>query len=312
MSERLERLINLTATLLATTRPLTLEDLADRLNPAYPDDLAARRRAFERDKETLRDLGIPITVEPVDGWNGVEHGYRIPPDAYYLPDPGLDDAERAALHLAATAVDVDGLDPLDALRKLGGAEGTGARRPVARFAVTPHLGDCFDAVTRRAVLTFRYRGEARTLEPWGILHRFGHWYVVGRDPGRDQARSFRIDRFDGPPDLGAADAFDPPPDVDPAAVLAADPLAVGADRPVEARVLVDASHAALAVADLGAAAVVGTRPDGAVVVALRVVNRDAFREWVLEFLEHAEVLGPPELREDFVTRLVACAGEDGP
>ena len=90
MSERLERLINLTATLLETPRPLTLEDIADRLTPAYPEELAARRRAFERDKETLRDLGIPIEVETVDGWNGVDSGYRIPPDAYYLPDPGLD------------------------------------------------------------------------------------------------------------------------------------------------------------------------------------------------------------------------------
>ncbi len=309
MSERLERLINLTATLLATTRPLTLEDLADRLTPTYPDELAARRRAFERDKETLRDLGIPITVESVDGWNGAEPGYRIPPEAYYLPDPGLDDAERAALHLAVTAVDVPGIDPFDALRKLGGAEGVGARRPVARFEVTPHLGDCFDAVSRRAVVTFRYRGEERTLEPWGILHRFGHWYVAGRDPDRDRPRSFRIDRFDGPPDLGPAGAFTPPDDVDPAAVLAADPLAVGDDRPVEARVLVDASHAALVTADLGAEAVVEQRPDGAVVVALQVVNRDAFREWVLELLEHAEVLSPPELRDDLVARLRALAGE---
>jgi predicted DNA-binding transcriptional regulator YafY len=46
-----------------------------------------------------------------------------------------------------------------------------------------------------------------------------------------------------------------------------------------------------------------------VVVALQVVNRDAFREWVLELLEHAEVLSPPELRDDLVARLRALAGE---
>ena len=205
-----------------------------------------------------------------------------------------------------------GVDPLDALRKLGGAAGTGARRPVARFEVTPHLGDCFDAVARRTVVTFPYRGETRTLEPWGILHRFGHWYVVGRDPDRDRPRSFRIDRFDGPPDLGPAGAFEPPDDVDPAAVLAADPLAVGDDLPVTARVLVDASHAALVVADLGPAVVEESRPDGSVVVALSVVNRDAFREFVLDLLEHAEVLGPPELRADLVERLAALAGETAP
>jgi hypothetical protein len=50
VSERLERLINLTATLLATHRPLTLDELAERLEPGYPDDLTARLRQFERDK----------------------------------------------------------------------------------------------------------------------------------------------------------------------------------------------------------------------------------------------------------------------
>ena len=70
MSARLERLINLTATLLETRRPLTLEELADRLEPGYPDELAARRRQFERDKETLRELGVPITVEAVDALGG--------------------------------------------------------------------------------------------------------------------------------------------------------------------------------------------------------------------------------------------------
>lgn len=308
MSERLERLINLTATLLATRRPLTLEELADRLSPGYPDDLAARRRQFERDKETLRDLGIPIAVESVDGWSGADLGYRIHPDEYYLPDLGLDPAERAALHLAATAVDVGGVDPLDALRKLGGAEGSAAAAPVASFAVTPHLGACFDAVARRCVLTFPYRNEERRLEPAGILHRFGHWYVVGRDVDRDQARSFRIGRFDGPPELGPGGAFVPADDLDPASVVSSDPLAVGDDRPVTARVLVDATRAALVTERLGERAVVESRPNGSVVVELAVVNRDAFREFVLDLLEHAEVLAPPELRTDLVDRLATLAG----
>ena len=96
MSERLERLVNLTATLLDTRRPLSLDELATRLEPSYPAEKVARRRAFERDKETLRELGVPIVTEPVEGAGG-DVGYRIPPDEYYLPDPGLTDEERAAL-----------------------------------------------------------------------------------------------------------------------------------------------------------------------------------------------------------------------
>jgi predicted DNA-binding transcriptional regulator YafY len=304
MSERLERLINLTATLLATRRPLSLDELADRLEPGYADDLVARRRQFERDKETLRDLGVPIAVEPLDSLGG-ELGYRIRPDDYYLPDPGLDPAERAALHLAVTAVDVSGVDPLDALRKLGGAEGEGAGQPVAAFELTPHLGDLFEAVARRAAVTFRYRGEARHLEPYGILHRFGHWYVVGRDQDRDASRSFRVDRLDGPPDIGTADGFVPPPDVDPTDYLSSDPLTYGDDQPIRARVLVDATRASLVVDALGERAVDEQRDDGSVVVTLDVVNRDAFRTFVLDLLHHAEVLDPPELRAELVDWLTS-------
>ncbi len=309
MSERLERLINLTATLLATRRPLTLDELTERLEPGYPDDLAARRRQFERDKETLRELGVPITVETTDSFGG-EQGYRIRPDDYYLPDLGLDPAERAALHLAVTAVEVGGFDPLDALRKLGGAEGEGAGQAVATFELSPYLGDCFEAVSRRSVLAFTYRDEPRRLEPYWILHRFGHWYVVGRDCDRDAPRAFRVDRFDGPPDLGPRAAFTAPTDVDPTDYLSSDPLTYGDDQPVRARVLVDATRASLVTAALGDDAVVEQRDDGAVVVALDVVNRDAFRSFVLDLLDHAEVLDPPELRAEVVDWLTVLAAPD--
>ena len=71
--------------------------------------------------------------------------------------------------------------------------------------------------------------------------------------------------------------------------------------------LVDASHAAWVVDELGEQAVVERRADGAVVVALDVVNREAFRSFVLGLLEHAEVLAPPELRRDIVDWLRAVA-----
>jgi proteasome accessory factor B len=117
VSERLERLVNLTATLLDTRRPLSLEELAARLEPSYPEDKVARRRAFERDKETLRDLGVPLTTEPIDGLSN-ETGYRIRPADYYLPDPGLSTEERTALHVAVTAVRLDGGEAQEGLRTI--------------------------------------------------------------------------------------------------------------------------------------------------------------------------------------------------
>jgi proteasome accessory factor B len=305
MTDRLERLLNLTATLLDTRRPLSLEEISDRLEPSYPDEKAARRRAFEHDKETLRELGISITVTPVEALSG-ELGYRIRPEDYYLPDPALTPDERAALHVAVTAVRVGGAGH-EGLRKLGGFEGAGAA-PLAALEATPALGGFFDAVAQRRSVSFSYRGEARHLEPYGVVHRFGHWYVVGRDRDREGPRAFRVERIEGSLSVGGVGEFDPPVGIDPAEYLRDDPLMYGDEPAVNARVLIDAPRAAWVVDELGDAAVVERRDDGAVVVELDVVNREAFRTWVLDLLEHAEVLSPPELRVEIVEWLTAFAG----
>ena len=56
---RLERLVNLSAALLAADRALTAEELRERV-PGYPDEKSSFRRQFERDKDALRELGIPL------------------------------------------------------------------------------------------------------------------------------------------------------------------------------------------------------------------------------------------------------------
>ena len=43
----------------------TAEEIQRQLD--YPEDKAAFRRAFERDKDELRGMGIPLEVEPVPG-----------------------------------------------------------------------------------------------------------------------------------------------------------------------------------------------------------------------------------------------------
>jgi proteasome accessory factor B len=302
MPDRLERLVNLTATLLDTRRPLTLDDIWERVEPRYPEDKVTRRRQFERDKETLRELGIPIRVETVDGF-GTEQAYRIHPDDYYLPELSLDEAELAALHVAVTAVRLEGGAGREGLAKLGGLEGEGVEHPLADVAITPGLPALFDAMARHAAVTFTYRGETRHLDPYGVVLKWGHWYVVGHDGDRDAPRAFRVDRIDGAPVVGEPRSFEPSADVDPGEFVRADPMTYGEDQPIEARVLVDAPRAAWVVEQVGEEAVVERHADGAVVVALDVVNRAAFRSWVLDLLDHAEVLSPPELRDEMITWL---------
>ncbi len=311
MADRLERLVNLTATLLETRRPLTLDELSDRVEPRYPEELAARRRQFERDKETLRELGIPIRIETADGF-GSEQAYRIHPDDYYLPELELTEAELAALHVAVTAVRLEGDAGREGLAKLGGVAGAGADSSFAQLDVTPGLAVLFDAVSRHAPVSFSYRGDVRHLDPYGVVLRFGHWYVVGHDHDRDAPRAFRVDRIDGDAELGRAGAFTPPEGIDPADYVRADPMTYGEDQPVDAHVLVDAPRAGWVVDQLGEESVLERRPDGAVVVALPVVNRAAFRTWVIDLLDHAEVLSPPELRDDMVAWLDAVASGSRP
>src|SRR5438270_6641795 len=211
--DRLERLINLTAALLEAERPLTADELHVRL-PGYADSPVAFRRAFERDKDVLREMGVPLVLEAVDPVSqpGVE-GYRIPKDEYYLKDPGLDPDELAALHLAASAVELEGAGGgVEALWKLGGwvAE-EGPPPAMAALPGASHLGPAFAAISRRQPVTFTYRGGERRVDPWRLAFRNGHWYLLGRDHSRDGERNFRLDRVDSEivPDETAA-PFVPP------------------------------------------------------------------------------------------------------
>jgi len=96
---KVERLVNLIALLLDTRRPLTLDQVAE-LVPGYDASGESLRRMFERDKEELRGLGVPVERAPIDAW-GSEEGYFIDPEAYGMPELDLAPDERAALALAA-------------------------------------------------------------------------------------------------------------------------------------------------------------------------------------------------------------------
>ena len=127
---RIERLVNLTAALLATERALTAEELRDRV-PGYPEDKASFRRQFERDKDALRELGLPLLLESQRMGSEEQSAYRIDPDRYYLRDPGLTPDELSALHLASRMVRVEGLSKIMA-STLPARGRSGAKRPCRR------------------------------------------------------------------------------------------------------------------------------------------------------------------------------------
>ena len=189
---RLERLINLTAALLNTDRLLTADEVHERV-PGYADDRNTFRRAFERDKETLRDMGVPISTGLLDPDNPNVVGYRVPRDEYYLPDPELEPDELAALHLAASAVRLEGAGGVEALWKLGGAVAEGG--PVAELAALPgaaHLVSLFGAISARQAVSFAYRDATREVDPFRLSFRNGHWYLASTTRGARSGRSVSI------------------------------------------------------------------------------------------------------------------------
>jgi predicted DNA-binding transcriptional regulator YafY len=126
--------------------------------------------------------------------------------------------------------------------------------------------------------------------------------LAGFDHTRGEERSFRLDRITGTVTrVGEPGAFERP------AVTGRQPppWLLGGDEPLTARLLVDADHAGWAVSQVGPTRIEERRPDGSVVLAVHVTNRSAFRSFVLGFLDHAEVLGPPELRAEMVSWLEA-------
>lgn len=307
MSDKLERLLNLTAALIEAPRPLTAQELRQRI-PGFPESDDAFRRGFERDKEDLREMGIPLVVEPITHSDPPQDGYRIRKADYFLRDPGLEPEELAALHLAANAVRLDGVNIGAAIAKLGGApeDVAGAAIPsplVEQLPASPALVSLFDAVGNRRTVTFGYRGDARRLNPFRLDYQRGRWYVTGHDLDRDGERVFRLDRIDGDVTAGPPRAFEKPSTDVPG--IRRQAWELGGDATITARLLVDADQAAWAAQTAGEDLVEERRPDGSVVLRLEVGNLDAFLSFALGFLEFAEILDPPELRETMIQRLEA-------
>lgn len=300
---KLERLLNLTALLLDTERPLRIEQIG-RLMEGYPPDPASFRRTFERDKDDLREMGIPVEVISVDVHDQTALGYRILPERYYLADPGLEPDEMAALKLAMGAVRLDGIATNETLRKLGDASAAGSQPELASVPTPPVIGDIHTAINERRLIEFTYNGEVRTVEPRRLEFQRGRWYISGFDRLRDDRRSFRIDRIEGQVRSGDAGSFERDTS-DPGIGMRFDPWRHGDDPPVVAVVRIDADQAALSRTHVLEDATWTDLPDGSATVAMEVTNRRAFRTFVLGFLEHAEILEPQELRDELVEWLDA-------
>ena len=319
--------MNLVIALLSTRTYIPAERIR-RVVAGYADCPTdeAFARMFERDKNELRDLGIPLETGPVSRLDPAE-GYRIKRDDYALPDIALTADEAAAvavavqlwqspelitatqgalLKLRAAGIDIDAIDnapvSIASASAMPGIRGSESILPILLSAI-----DSGQAVQ------FQHRSSRiepysiRTVEPWGVVTDRGRWYLVGKDRDRDAVRTFRLSRIGAKVTaIGPVGAVRKPNDVDLRDIVS---TVVGeAPTGVEARVWV-AAERATALRRAGTvvdAMTIGGR-DGDV-VAIDIGSMDRLAREVAGNGADAVVLEPDSLRDEVIARLRAQAG----
>lgn len=317
-ARRTERLLNLVIALLATRQWLTKEQIRQAV-PQYGEAAtdAAFDRMFERDKDELRDLGVPVLTGSSSAWFEDEHGYRIDREAYALPEISFTPAELAVLGLASRAWQQATLAgaagrAMVKLKSLGVTTDEAVVGVESRVRTAePAFGPLYEATRDRAPVRFRYRtggtGEpaARTVEPWRITNWHGRWYLVGHDRDRGDARVFRLSRIEGRPQtVGPAGSVTPPYDVDARAMVRrvlAGSGAAGGSR--TARVRLDAGSGLSLRRRAGADVSPGALHDDSSVVEIDFTDLDDLAEEVAALGTSALVEGPDDLRDAVVERL---------
>ncbi|MGV1009123.1 MAG: helix-turn-helix transcriptional regulator [Dermatophilaceae bacterium] len=233
VAAKTERLLNLVIALLSTRMPLSKQRIRTAV-PQYQQTASdeAFDRMFERDKDELRELGIPLVTEAVDPTFDDETGYRIDHREYDLPAIAFEPDEVAALALAGRTWTHATL-AAPAAAALVKLESAGvALDDTSLVGIEPRVRtteSAFEplrkAVLARQPVSFDYRKAGsdqgrRRVEPWGLAMWRGRWYLTAHDQDRDAQRVFRLSRIVGPVTTTArAGSYDVPAEHEPRVVV---------------------------------------------------------------------------------------------
>jgi proteasome accessory factor B len=318
--------MNLVIALLSTRNFITADRIRETVY-GYSDSASdeAFSRMFERDKNELRDLGIPLETGRVSQYDPTE-GYRINRSAYALPAVELTSDEAAAvavatklwespelitatqgalLKLRAAGVDVDAGEADVAITSAAGLPGIRGSEEV--------LGILLSAIDSGQAVQFPHRPArsepytVRTVEPWGVVTDRGRWYLVGHDRDRDATRTFRLSRIGAEAKaIGPPGAVQPPDGVNLREIV----QRVIGETPtgMQARVWVADGRAT---ALRRRATVVGPRALGGrdgEEIGIDIGMTDPLAREIAGYGADAVVLEPDSLRDEVLDRLRAQAG----
>ncbi|MDQ6897725.1 MAG: WYL domain-containing protein [Actinomycetota bacterium] len=316
-----ERLLNLLILLLVSRSYVPKDRIRDTIEAYQGSSDEAFDKMFERDKDELRALGVPIEVGYLDKLFEDEQGYRITRDAFELPELDFTPDEVAVLGLAARVWQHAGLARATsaALVKLKAAGADVDRDaidalPPRLAAQEPGFDDMWEATLSHTEVAFDYRrpGQSgtkrRRLQPWGVATAQGRWYVVGLDVDRGEPRVFRLSRIDGEVErVGRPGSFEVPADTDIRALT----QSLAPARPTQSAVVLARCGWATGLrrrADVTAAQVDG--PDGTTRwdrLSLPYVSVESLADEILGYADVVVALEPAELLELVKNRLRSLA-----
>jgi len=316
-----ERLVNLVVALMATDQGLTKDTILTSVAGYREQSEAgaskdALEKMFERDKESLRGLGIPI--ETIGDWADPddlrEARYRVPSAEYELPeDIEFTPAELALLNLAGGVWSESSMsdDARSGLRKIR-ALGIPVDEPIIGFSPRISLRDpsfpaLQQAIEQSRIVSFPYLkpGEesprTRRVQPLALVEYEARWHVFGIDVEAGGDRTFLLARIVGPV-VVTREAFDP--------VLregAGDRALRGLDEVAERSTSLlevnPGTEAALRLARRASAAEQGIR--------VPYVDIHIFADELASYGPEVRVVEPAELRDQVIARLTAARDLNG-
>jgi predicted DNA-binding transcriptional regulator YafY len=328
-TEKLIRQLSLISYLMAERRPVTALEIRRDVEgySAMNEDAFARR--FYADRAELESLGIQLSVDrPADGVAEQEN-YSLRPENFHLPAIEFTDSELAALQTALTLLDGEFAyaEPLRlALQQITWGRPSPLNAPDQRslalgitasaggHELSTRLARVEMAIFRQKTITFDYhtmeRDEvaSRRVDPYHLLYQGGQFYLLGLAHERKAIRVFRLSRMQGKVSYAtkAERDFRRPTDFDPREYAGRADWQLGEQRGV-AEILVSERIAWQIERHFGRFGEVGPAPEGASagdrVLRTPYSSARALVSWVLGFGEHARVLGPPEVAEEYARRL---------
>jgi len=309
-------------------RVLTVLEILQARDHVSGSELATRLevnlRTVQRYIARLQDLCVPVeSVRGVGGFYRLKPGFRLPPlmftdEEAFAVMLGLRGLRHLGLSAFAPATEgaaakLARVLPEPLRNSVRMVEEVVALEPGPWVVSTPveSLIRVSNAIRGRRRFAFVYQSHAgassrREIEPYGVVHMDGRWYIAGRCLLRKALRTFRLDRV-SQPEIGA-ESFVPPADFDIKTYLNKGMPFVQSTFAVEVWVDLPAaqtrSHFALH-------RVAMREENGGTTLQCGRDNLESFAAMLLSLGCRIEVREPPELRETFAAlakRASAAAG----